>query len=107
MLTTPLTHIGTMQPDDPIVYHFNLVSLSIAKIGRQFIEAAAMEKELREAGFVDVQIKAYRQPLGPWPKDCTLKHVVSLMDPPPTPRLTAGTQRIGGRANAPRARWSC
>ena len=70
-----------MQPDDPIVRHFNLMVQAMAKIGRLFMETATMEKALREAGFVDVQVKSYRHPLGPWPKDCTLKHVVSLLDP--------------------------
>ncbi|KAH7120643.1 S-adenosyl-L-methionine-dependent methyltransferase [Dactylonectria macrodidyma] len=47
------------------------------KLGRVFtpLPGDLQEKGLREAGFVDIQFKTFKVPVGDWPKDETLKEI--------------------------------
>jgi hypothetical protein len=45
------------------------------KAGRCFEIMRTLQESIERAGFVDIHTKDYRWPIGPWPKDKTLKEV--------------------------------
>jgi hypothetical protein len=47
-------------------------------IGRPPASAESMKKCLEDAGFVDVTVKTYKQPVAPWPKDKRLKNIGAM-----------------------------
>ena len=48
------------------------------KLGRPVPTADGLKKLLSDAGFVDVQVKTYKHPMGSWPKDKNLKQAGKL-----------------------------
>lgn len=43
------------------------------------MKAEEMKKVLEDAGFVDVRIKTFLNPLGPWPKNKKLREMGAFM----------------------------
>ncbi|KAF8246582.1 S-adenosyl-L-methionine-dependent methyltransferase [Wilcoxina mikolae CBS 423.85] len=71
---------GTMKPDNPIKIYLDTLAEAMIKSGRPAAaNGAAMKEDLEDAGFVDVQVKVYNQPLGPWPKNERLKRIGAMM----------------------------
>lgn len=52
---------------------------ALKKLGRNVPSAEWIEKLLRDAGFVDVVVKSFKQPLMPWPKQKDLKQAGALL----------------------------
>lgn len=48
-------------------------------MGRPPATTEVMKKLLEDAGFVNVKIHPYKQPLGPWPKDKQLKRMGAMV----------------------------
>lgn len=55
-----------------------LVSEALTSIGRPPAEGKRMKMVLEEAGYVDVTVQAFKQPIGPWPKDKNLKMIGAM-----------------------------
>ena len=52
---------------------------SLKKIGRPpYVDGESLKRNLEMAGFCDVQVHAYKQPFGPWPKDKRLKNIGAM-----------------------------
>lgn len=45
----------------------------MAKLGRVIPDAAWLKGLLEEHGFIDVEVKTFKQPLGTWPKNMDMK----------------------------------
>lgn len=45
------------------------------KFGKSFKIAEEMEEEMKKAGFVNVQCRTFKWPIGPWPKNPKLKEI--------------------------------
>src|SRR5690554_5860120 len=57
---------------------WDLTKSGLTKFGRVSPTSEWMEQLLRDAGFVDVEIKTFKQPLGAWPKQKDLKQAGEL-----------------------------
>lgn len=51
----------------------------MGKIGRPGPTSESLKTLLEEAGFVDIEVHNYKQPIGPWPKDKKLKQVGAMV----------------------------
>lgn len=65
----------TLKPDDPVDGFLNNVKEGLARFG---VDLLAMEKNpdnVREAGFVNVEEKIFKVPVGVWPRNPKMKTV--------------------------------
>lgn len=57
---------------------FNLGRAAMEKMKRPVPTAAGLKKLLTDSGFVDVEVKTYKHPMGVWPKNKDLKQAGKL-----------------------------
>ena len=62
-----------MAEDSPVAKYFDLLEKAMNAAGRPGYTGAQLEKFLLDAGFVDVVVTSFKQPMGPWPKKKNLK----------------------------------
>ncbi|CEJ59996.1 hypothetical protein PMG11_08593 [Penicillium brasilianum] len=63
-------------PADNILFTWGpRITMAANKAGRCFEIMGTLQESIERAGFVDIHTKDYRWPIGPWPKDKTLKEV--------------------------------
>jgi hypothetical protein len=60
---------GALTPDNGLIRWGLAMDEAISKSGRVRPSEAQMKTRLEQAGFVDVQSFAVKQPIGPWAKD--------------------------------------
>ncbi|KAJ5272492.1 hypothetical protein N7478_007617 [Penicillium angulare] len=66
-------------PEDSIIRSWGpRMTMSAERSGRSFGIMRTMRASMEEAGFVDVHVKNYKLPIGPWPKDKQLKEIGSI-----------------------------
>jgi hypothetical protein len=66
----------TAKPGNPTLKWCDTMIEAMEKINRPFpCSAQQLTDKLEKAGFVDVQYKLFKQPVGLWPKDKRLKDV--------------------------------
>lgn len=69
---------GTLKEDGVLAtWGDNFIGCS-ERAGRSLLTQETMRGAMEKAGFVDVQEKPYKIPLGPWPRDKVLKEVGQL-----------------------------
>lgn len=69
---------GSLKQDSTLAtWGDNFIGCS-ERAGRSLLTQETMRGAMEKAGFVDVQEKLYKIPLGPWPKDKVLKEVGQL-----------------------------
>ncbi|KAL2000170.1 hypothetical protein VTN02DRAFT_3469 [Thermoascus thermophilus] len=66
---------GSLEEDSPIMTFLSLLGRESEKIGRPMNVIDKLETWMKEAGFVDVELKVFKVPWSPWPKDPHLKEV--------------------------------
>lgn len=68
-----------------------LLAEACEKIGRPIATEEILRERLAKVGFQDIQIKSFKQPFGPWPKDQRMKRIGAMV------MMTAegGTQAYG------------
>ena len=64
---------STMPADYPPAVIFSLISKALRQIGRMTPTRDTLPRLLTDAGFVDVQVKTFKQPQQSWAKDPALK----------------------------------
>lgn len=62
-----------MAEDNPVAIYFGLLEKAMNAAGRPGYTGAQLEKFLLDAGFVDVVVTSFKQPMAPWPKKKNLK----------------------------------
>ncbi|KAA8911371.1 S-adenosyl-L-methionine-dependent methyltransferase [Sphaerosporella brunnea] len=77
--TTCHSDDGTMTETNGVKVWMETIAAALVEIGRPPASAEAMKKHLLDAGFVDVEVKTVREPLGPWPKDRKLKNIGAMV----------------------------
>ncbi|KAJ5684486.1 uncharacterized protein N7477_000831 [Penicillium maclennaniae] len=66
-------------PTDSILFGFgDLISRAAEKMGRPINICQTFRGAIEKAGFVDIQEKVYKWPIGPWPRDKLLKEIGAL-----------------------------
>ncbi|KAF8241895.1 S-adenosyl-L-methionine-dependent methyltransferase [Wilcoxina mikolae CBS 423.85] len=70
---------GSMQENDGVKRYMDYLREAMLAIGRLAITEELLETNLRNAGFEDVHVQAYKQPVAPWPRDPTLKRVGAVI----------------------------
>lgn len=69
---------GTMTDDNGVKIFMEQLTIAMKKLGRPGATAASIRKHLEDAGFVDIKVFDFKQPLAPWPKNKVLKQVGAL-----------------------------
>ena len=71
------------EPANALVRIFDLLNFeALPRIGRHPADNSVgprMQENLRRAGFVDIEVRMYKNPLGPWPKDKRMKHIGAMV----------------------------
>ncbi|KAI5786107.1 S-adenosyl-L-methionine-dependent methyltransferase [Pyronema domesticum] len=75
----PYSGDGTMAPDNGVKVFFENLNRALEMIGRPQPEQNMMKARLVAAGFIDVKVLRFKQPLGAWPKDKRIKTIGSMM----------------------------
>ncbi|KAL1646551.1 hypothetical protein SLS58_003137 [Diplodia intermedia] len=72
---------GSLKPNAHINRFLATLEEGCKKLGKELYPGPLAEGWLKDAGFVNVQTRMYKIPLGPWPKDPKMKEVglVNLM----------------------------
>ncbi|KAF8544016.1 S-adenosyl-L-methionine-dependent methyltransferase [Trichophaea hybrida] len=70
---------NTMKDDNPCKVYFETLEDAMIKFGRPAAFGERMKERLENAGFLDVQVLKFKQPMGPWPKDKRLKAIGAMM----------------------------
>ncbi|KAA8896239.1 S-adenosyl-L-methionine-dependent methyltransferase [Sphaerosporella brunnea] len=70
---------NTMSADNGAKVFFETIDEALTNMGRPPPTVELLQRRLRTAGFVDIQAFAYKQPLGPWPKDPRLKQIGAMV----------------------------
>ena len=76
--TTAHSDDGSMADDNPVKAYFEMITKCFASIGRPPATPETMKNSLEVAGFEDVRVESYKQPLGPWPKKKRLKSLGAM-----------------------------
>lgn len=71
----PMCDDGTMGPDDPVKKMYDLAGRAFARFGMDVTLPKKLEPLLRDAGFVNIQCKVKKVPIGVWAKNKTLRLV--------------------------------
>lgn len=70
---------GSLAPDSAIIQWTNLWNEGIAKFGLTgHCYPRRMMEQMESAGFVNVTLREYKMPIGPWPKDKRLRRAGSF-----------------------------
>ncbi|KIW58038.1 hypothetical protein, variant [Exophiala xenobiotica] len=69
---------NSIPPDNKVKEWYDTLLEGCDRIGRTASPGPRLEMWARDAGFVNIQHKKFKLPLGPWPKDKTLKRVGAL-----------------------------
>ena len=67
-----------MSDDNPVKVYFEMITTCFTSIGRPPATPETMKSSLVAAGFDDVRVESYKQPLGPWPKRKRLKSLGAM-----------------------------
>ncbi|KAF8542380.1 S-adenosyl-L-methionine-dependent methyltransferase [Trichophaea hybrida] len=75
---------GILYSDDNTMHlgiklHYDLCREAMETIGRSFPTSSQLRTYLENAGFVDIQIKDFKMPHGPWAKDPLMKKVGAML----------------------------
>lgn len=70
---------GTLREDSMLIEFTTLVTQALAPRGINWIVGNDMEEILRNAGFVNIQYKKFKTPIGMWPK--VLQALSNIMNP--------------------------
>ena len=70
-----LSHDGSVAPDDVMIRMYALAVEASQKFGKNIMIAPLIKNMVEEAGFVDVEEKQYKWPIGEWPVDRKLKDI--------------------------------
>ncbi|KAK2801693.1 hypothetical protein FQN50_007606 [Emmonsiellopsis sp. PD_5] len=70
---------GSLKPDNKVVEMLDLVSGACEKMGRELNPGPRLEDWVKDAGFINVEHKLYKLPVGTWPKDKAMKQIGALM----------------------------
>lgn len=71
---------GTMKEDNLVKQFFDNISKALKIAGRHgLIRVEDLKDRLERGGFVDIEVKQYKIPLAPWPKEKRLKQVGALV----------------------------
>jgi metalloendopeptidase OMA1, mitochondrial len=71
--TAPHCDDGTMPPDWPFARYAEKLQDASLQIGRELDIAPKLRGWFEDAGFVDVQQRVFKAPLGQWPRDPAMK----------------------------------
>ncbi|KAJ4246828.1 hypothetical protein NW762_013380 [Fusarium torreyae] len=66
---------NTMNKAEYALFWMNAIVEGSVKFGKPLNNAPGWKQEMKEAGFVDVEEKVLKIPIGSWPKDPTLKEI--------------------------------
>ncbi|KAJ6437454.1 glycoside hydrolase family 76 [Purpureocillium lavendulum] len=66
---------GTLKPDNPVALLFNDLVEASSRLNRPPILGATLKEVYERVGFVDVQQRGVKMPIGGWPRDPTLKEI--------------------------------
>lgn len=69
---------GSVPPDNILFGFGDLISRAANKMGRPINIYQTFRGSIEKAGFVDIQEKVYKWPIGPWPRDKVLKEIGAL-----------------------------
>lgn len=72
---------NTMAADNGLKVWNEHMASALIKMGRRTPTGPELKQRLVDAGLVDVQLISYKQPLGPWPRDPSLKQAGTLVCP--------------------------
>lgn len=65
---------GTLPPDGPVRKWQDIWNGGLATVGMTGrCDPQKMAEQMRDAGFIDVVVRPFKMPLGPWPKDKRLR----------------------------------
>ena len=64
---------GSLAHDSALSRWWDLFKAIGERTGRTFAASEAAYESITAAGFIDVQEKMFKVPIGPWPKDKTMK----------------------------------
>lgn len=64
---------GTMPPDWPFLRYVEKLQEASLEVGRELDIAPKLRGWFEDAGFVDIQQRVFKAPLGRWPKDPAMK----------------------------------
>ncbi len=73
--TQPKSDDGTLTPESYLQKWTTIGTDACVKIGLDPSPGPKLEQWMKDAGFVDVQTKVHKLPLGTWPKDKRLKEI--------------------------------
>ncbi|KAK4453394.1 S-adenosyl-L-methionine-dependent methyltransferase [Podospora aff. communis PSN243] len=73
----PIAEVKTLASDHPVAQYWSLIDQGLANLGVQLHAVAneGMKTMMQECGYINVQEKVLRIPIGPWPKNKVLKMV--------------------------------
>ncbi|KAH6881060.1 S-adenosyl-L-methionine-dependent methyltransferase [Thelonectria olida] len=66
---------GTLDPNGPVAAWFNDLIAASEKLNRPAIFGATLKEVFERVGFVDVQQRIFKMPIGGWAKDTRLKEI--------------------------------
>jgi hypothetical protein len=70
-----MTEFGDMPPNHPVAQYWSLIDQGLTNLGVELHAVTGMKTMMQECGFVNVQEKVLRIPIGQWPKNKILKLV--------------------------------
>ena len=69
----PFCDDDTMPDDDPVKSLYDIAAKAYTKFGMNVRLPATLDKPLRDAGFVNIQRRVIKTPIGPWARDKILR----------------------------------
>jgi hypothetical protein len=66
---------GTLDASGPVVSWMTELILAAEKLDRSAIIGAKLKEIYERVGFVDIQQRVYKMPIGPWPRNTFLKQI--------------------------------
>ena len=78
---SPVLHSddGTMRNDNPINRYLELHREAMGRAGRPHSLGVNMQRYLQCAGFEDIRVFGFKQPIGTWPKDGRFKRLGNIV----------------------------
>jgi hypothetical protein len=80
LMSIPYCDDGTMPADWPFLDWSKLLDDAAMQAERPLRIATRLKRWYEDAGFVDVQEKVYKIPIGPWPRDLHLKKLGTMWE---------------------------
>ena len=102
---------GTMADDNLVKLFFERVAEALGRTGKpEQIYGEDLRARLAEAGFDDIEVRKFKLPLAPWPKEPRLKQAGALVSrrarAPPAP-ADARRRSSRPRPGSTRSAWRC